>query len=46
VPAPNYRLQRTMKRHHVRAASAWCDYALAARSIQHRAAAEAGRYAP
>jgi len=40
----NYRLQRTVERHHVRAASASANYALAARSVWHHAAAEAGRY--
>jgi hypothetical protein len=41
----NYRLQRTVIGQHVRAASASCDYALAARSKRHHAAAEPGRYA-
>jgi hypothetical protein len=40
----NNRLQRTVKRHHVRAASASFHYALAARFKRHRAAAEPGRY--
>jgi len=39
---PNYRLQRTVMRHRVRSASASFHYALTARRIRHRAAAEPG----
>jgi hypothetical protein len=41
--ASNYRLQRTVIWHHVRAASAPFHYSLTARSIRYHAAAEPGR---
>ena len=42
---PNKQLQRTVIRHRGRAASASFHYALAARSMRQRAAAELRRYA-
>jgi hypothetical protein len=43
VPAPNKQLERTVIRRHVRAASAPLHYALAARMIRRRAAAQLQR---
>jgi len=44
-PPPNKQLQRTVRPHRGRAASAPFHYALAARVDRHRAAAELRRYA-